>query len=164
MPKTINDNSLKTLNVPDHYNTEIVEISPRSEEITGSEGLCSLLDELEVELEESPEHVGFYHNRSSLVKAYGENRMYGLCARWSEEMLEHKSFEDPIFVTNKHTMIHRMLPCFIVIDKEYAGEPSKCTFIWTAKRARNRGMATHLLDFFDVRSVTSSTRGGGLLV
>jgi hypothetical protein len=149
----VEHNIVTELDLPDHYNTEIMEISPRQDRIEGCDAFCSLLDELKVDLDESPEHMGFYHNRSSLVKAYGENRMYGLCAPWSEEMLEHKSFDDPIFVTKKHGMVHRMLPCFIVLEKEDVQEPSACTFLWTAKRARNKGMATYLLDFFDVRSV-----------
>ena len=142
------------LDLPDHYDTQIVEIKPTNTErgFYASAAFCSLLDELKTELEEAPLDGGFYHNRASLLKAYGENRMYGLCAYWSEEMLEQKSFEDPIFVTKKHGMIHRMLPCFLVLEKEWDGEPSVCTFVWTAKRARKKGMANYLLEFFDVRS------------
>lgn len=143
------------LDLPDHYNAEIIQIMPTNKErsFDSAAAFFSLLDELKVELEASSDNTGFFHNRSSLLKAYGENRMYGLCAHWSEEMLEHKSFTDPIFVTNKYCMIHRMLPCFIVLEKEWDGGPSVCTFLWTAERARNKGMAKHMLDFFDVRSV-----------
>ena len=146
---------LKELDLPDQYDTQLVEIKPTNTErgFDPSAAFCSLLDELKVELEDDPENRGFYHNRSSLLNAYGGSRMYGLCAYWSEEMLEHQSFDDPIFVTTKHCMFHRMLPCFIILEKEWDGEPSTCEFIWTAKRARNKGMATYLLDFFDVRSV-----------
>ena len=144
------------LKLPDHYNTEIVDIDPRNTKrgFDPSAAFCSLLDELKTELEEEPENGGFYHNRSSLVQAYGENRMFGLCAYWSEDMLENKSFDDPIFVTNKHFMVHRMLPCFIVLETdEDDDELSVCSFVWTAKRARNKGIAKYLLDAFNVRSV-----------
>ena len=146
---------IKKLDLPGQYNIQIVEINPTNTERTfhPSAAFFSLLDELKTEIEEHPENGGFYHNRSSLLKAYGENRMYGLCAYWSEEMLEHQSFDDPIFVTNKHGMVHRMLPCFIVLEKEYDGEPSVCTHIWTATRARNKGMAKYMMDCFKVRSV-----------
>ena len=142
------------LDLPDQYNTQIVEIKPTHTErgFDPSAAFCSLLDELKVELEEEQGNGGFYHNRSSLLNAYGESRMYGLCAYWSEEMVEHQSFDDPIFVTTKHFTEHRMLPCFIVLEQEWDLEPSVCTFIWTAKRARNKGMANYMLDFFDVRS------------
>jgi hypothetical protein len=144
-----------TLDLPAHYNTEIVEIAPRNTArgFDPAAAFTSLMDELKTELEESPENDGFYHNRAKLLKAYGENRVHGLYAHWSEDMLEHKSFEDPIFVKNKHQMIHRMLPCFLVLEKEWDGEPSVCTYIWTAKRARNKGMANNMMEFFDVRSV-----------
>ena len=145
---------IKKVDLPDHYNIQIVEINPKNTErsFDASAAFFSLLDELKVELEEDAGNGGFYHNRSSLLNAYGERRMYGLCAYWSEEMLEHQSFKDPIFVKNKHGMIHRMLPCFLVLQKEWDGEPSVCTFIWTAARARNKGMANYMMDFFDVRS------------
>jgi hypothetical protein len=142
-----------TLHLPAHYNTEIVEIAPRN---TGNgfepaSALCSLLDELKAELDEAPFDGGLYHNRASIIEAYGENRMYGIYAPWSESMVEHDSLEDPIFVTKKHHMIHCMLPCFLVLEKEWDGEHSVCTFLWTAKRARNKGMANNLLEFFEVR-------------
>ncbi|KAJ1465738.1 hypothetical protein T484DRAFT_1757204 [Baffinella frigidus] len=145
---------VKALDLPGHYKTEIVVITPTNtaRSFDAAAAFFSLLDELKVELEESPDNEGFYHNRSSLLKAYGENRMYGLCAYWSKEMMEHKSLDDPIFVTNKHNMIHRILPCFLVLEKEWDGEDSVCTHVWTAKRARNKGMAKYLLDTFDVRS------------
>ncbi|KAJ1465970.1 hypothetical protein T484DRAFT_1757028 [Baffinella frigidus] len=140
--------------LPNHYKTEIVEIKPTNTErgFDAAAAFCSILDELKAELEESPDTDGFYHNRSSLLKAYGENRMYGLCAYWSEEMLEHQSFNDPIFVTNKHCMIHRMLPCFLVLEKEWDGGISICEKVWVAERARKKGMAKYMLDEFDVRS------------
>jgi hypothetical protein len=142
------------LDLPDHYNTEITQIMPTNKErsFDAAAAFFSILDELKEELEASPDHSGFYHNRASLLKAYGEGRFYGLCAYWSEEMLEHKSLDDPIFVTKKHGIVHCMLPCFIVLEKEWDGGPSVCTFLWTAERARNKGMAKYMLDFFDVRS------------
>ena len=107
------------LDLPDHYNTEITQIMPTNKErsFDAAAVFFSILDELKEELEASPDHSGFYHNRASLLKAYGEKRMYGLCAYWSEEMLEHKSFDDPIFVRKQYGLIHRMLPCFIVLEK-----------------------------------------------
>ena len=146
------------LDLPEHYYPQIVDLNPTHTDrgFDASAAFCSLLDELKTELEEDPENGGFYHNRASLLKAYGENRMYGLCAFWSEEMLEHKSFDDPIFVTNKHFMIHRMLPCFIVLEKEWDLEPSICEKVWVAKRARKKGMAKYLLDFFNVRSAENT--------
>lgn len=144
------------LDLPGHYKTVIVEISPTNTEhgFDGAEAFISLLDELKEDLDGSPDHMGFFHNRSSLLKAYSEGRMYGLCSFWSEEMNEHQSFDDPVFVTNKHGMVHCMLPCFLVLKKEWDGAPSVCTFLWVAERARNKGMAKYMLDFFDVRSAT----------
>ena len=148
---------MAVLDLPEHYDAVIVEINPANTErgFDASAAFWGLLDELQAELDEDPENGGFYHNRSSLLKAYGENRMYGLCAFWSEEMFEYKSFDDTIFVTNKYQMVHRMLPCFLVLKKEWVDEPSVCTFLWTANRARNKGMANELLEFFDVRSASN---------
>jgi hypothetical protein len=145
---------INALDLPDHYHTEIVELNPTktARGFDAAAAFFSLLDELKFEVEASPHHSGFYHNRALLLKAYGEKRMYGLCAFWSEEMLEHRSFDDLVFVTNTYGMVHRLLPCFIVLEKAYDGGDSVCTFLWTAKRARNKGMAKYLLDFFDVHS------------
>jgi hypothetical protein len=148
---------VRALELPNHYETEVVEISPRHTEraFNPSAVFCSLLDELKVELEDSADNEGFYHNRSQLLKAYGSNRMYGLCAYWSEEMLEHKSFDDLIFVKNKHQMIHRMLPCFLVLEEEDdIHRVRACSYLWTAHRARNKGLATFMLDCLEVRSVS----------
>jgi hypothetical protein len=145
--------ALVMLDLPEHYHAEIVEISPWGEDRCGPEAFCALLDEMYAELKEDPENGSFFYNRSSLLKAYGEKRLYGLWVKWSEEMLEHKSFDDPIFVKKHHGMVHRVLPCFIVLDKEFDCNSSVCHYLWTAKRARNKGMAKEMLDFFDVRSV-----------
>jgi hypothetical protein len=146
------------MDLPKHYHTQIVQINPTNTEngFDASAAFCSLLDELKTELEEDPENGGFYHNRASLLKAYGENRMYGLCAYFSLQMLQKKSFDDSIFVTNKHFTTHRMLPCFLVLEKEWDFEPSICEKVWVAKRARKKGMASYLLNEFDVRKATLS--------
>jgi hypothetical protein len=143
-----------TLSLPEHYDASPVEISPTCDELDGSGAFFSLVDELHAEMQMYPEDLSFYHQRSSLLKAYGERRLYGMYARRSEEMHTHKSFKDSIFVRNKHGIVHRMLPCFLVLEKEWDGRASVCTFLWTAKRARNKGIATTLLDFFDVRQAT----------
>jgi hypothetical protein len=141
------------LDLPRHYAARIVEISPTERALCGPEAFCGLLDEMYAELKEDPENGSFFHNRSSLLEAYGENRMYSIWAPWTEEMHDNKSLDDPIFVKKSHGMVHRVLPCFIVLDKEFDGNSSVCKYIWTAKRARNKGLAKELLDFFDVRSV-----------
>jgi hypothetical protein len=146
------------LDLPEHYHAEIVEISPRNEDFCGPPAFCALLDELYAELKEDPGNGSFFFNRSSLLQAYGEKRLYGLWVKWSEEMLEHESFDDPIFVKKHHGMVHRVLPCFIVLDKEWEDDGTSvcCHYLWTARRAREKGMATTMLDFFDVRSVDNA--------
>jgi hypothetical protein len=147
--------TVRELDLPEHYEPEVVMINPQHTErsFDSAAVFFSLLDELKAEVDSSPDNSGFYHDRSTLLKAYGDCRLYGMCAYWSEEMLSHKSFDDPIFVTNKYRMIHRMLPCFIVLDKEWDGGPSVCTHVWVAGRARNKGIAKYMLNEFDVRSV-----------
>lgn len=117
----------------------------------GAEIFCSLLDELHEALKQDA-NEGFFHNRCSIVCAYGEGRLYGLRVRWTEEIHEHKSLEDPIFMKSRYN-ISGYLPCFAVTNKPYEyDDPSVCHFLWTAKRARKKGLATYMLDELDVRS------------
>jgi hypothetical protein len=143
---------LLMLDLPKHYAARIVAISPTGRTLCGSEAFCGLLDEMYADLKENPDSASFFYNRSSLLEAYGEKRLYGLWVPWNEEMYEHKSFDDPIFVKNTHGMVDRVLPCFIVLDKKWDGGTSVCHYLWTAKRARNKGMAKEMLDFFNVQS------------
>ena len=60
---------------------------------------------------------------------------------------------DLIFMVNRYNITRRLLACCIVIDKEYDSEtPSVCHYLWTAKRARKKGLAATLLDELDVRN------------
>jgi hypothetical protein len=140
-------------NLPKHYKTELILISPTSVDFPmGPEVLCMLLDEMH-KAHELDADENFVNQRVSIVHAYGEGRLYGLRVRWTERMYEKKSFEDPIFMENMCNMVGN-LPCFAVIDKPYEDEiPSKCQYLWTAPRARLLGLASYMLNELDVRSV-----------
>ena len=144
--------SVGMLDLSKHYpGAIIIDIYPKSTDVQGAKAFCALLDELQTELKENPNNKGFYHNRSSLVRAYGVQRLYGLRVKWNEDMRKHTSDNDSIFIVDGHYNL-RMQPCFIVLEKEFGGKPSNCGFLWTATRARNKGLAKEMMDFFDVRS------------
>ena len=153
--------STKKPNLPGHYQAKLVKICPANEASSyacyvGPEILCMLLDELRNAHEQDRDEM-FVNERVSIVRAYDEGRLYGLRVKWNEDMQEHDSFQDPIFMKNSDNMVGN-LPCFVVIDKPYDYDtPSKCHYIWTAPRARNLGLATYMLNETDVRAVDNPT-------
>ena len=127
----------------------LIQISPQNLDINGPKAFYTLMDELERALKEDKDD-GLYHNRTALLKAYTDGCLYGLYIPLNEETpmknREIMASDDPIFMTNRYS-IDRMLACCIVIDKEYNYmNTSVCHYLWTARRARNNGLATNLLD------------------
>jgi hypothetical protein len=143
------------LKIPKHYNTIATEISPRGVDFNGAKGFCTLIDELQAEVTEHP-GTGFFHDRAALLQAYGEHRLYGLYVEYDDVMDMHMVCEDPIFAKWNHDQQHMILPCFLVLKEKWDGCGSVCEFIWTAKRARNKGLANLLLRFFDVTSAENT--------
>ena len=106
------------------------------------------MDELEAEVKETGS--GFSHNRIFLLEAYGEGRMFGLQVLWTKEMEERGSEKDAIFLKEEKTWSRSkcMLPCFMVLDKPELDddEAAGCDILWTAQRARCRGLASYILN------------------
>lgn len=124
----------------------LVTISPESGLSFPFRIFFMILDELEKEQKENPAGDGFYHNRESLLKAYGEERLFGLQAgAWSFDTFhsfikDECSSEDNIFMGDRgaEPAFPWMYPCFCVIhDHEEADQPA-VDYLWTAKRAQNR--------------------------
>ncbi|KAJ1466130.1 hypothetical protein T484DRAFT_1756900, partial [Baffinella frigidus] len=90
-----------------HASVEPVEISPDSGDVAAPYAFCSLMDELQAELRESPTDQGFFHNRAVLLKAYGERRMYGLRVEFDtdEDKAVYTSYSrKSMFLTCTHNM------------------------------------------------------------
>ena len=134
----------------------LVQISPQNLDIDGPKAFYSLMDELQAALK-ADENEGMYHDRTSFLKAYTDGCLYGLYMAWyDEDAAKNKELSDstdPIFMVTRHS-IPRLLACCVVIDKEFDHDNlSVCHYLWTAKRARKRGLATYLLDEVLVYSV-----------
>jgi hypothetical protein len=129
-----------------YTSVDIVQISPTTY-VQGPEALCMLLDELkQARIEDKDDNT--WSDRNSIIRAYGNGCLYGL----REDISEKDSSGNPIFMKRAYNM-SGMLPCFIVIDKPYDYDtPSVCHFLWTAKRARKKGLAAYMLNELDVRS------------
>ena len=127
----------------------LVQISPLNLDIDGPKAFYALMDELQAALK-ADENEGLYYNRTSILKAYTDGCLYGLYIPWHDEDVaknkELSDSDDPIFMVTRHC-IPRLLACCVVIDKEFDYENmSVCHYLWTAKRARKKGLATYLLD------------------
>ena len=132
-----------------HANVKVIEISPLcGDGILGPKRFCTLMDELQTAVKYDPDE-GFYHNRASIVQAYGERRLYGLEVNF-DEWFENKN--DPVFMDSKHET-YGMLPCFTVIEKTSDDSPSTCQFVWTANRAKKKGFAQKMMDGLSVQYV-----------
>ena len=129
-------------------NVSLVQISPHNLDINGPQIFYTLMDELQAALK-ADEDEGMYHDRTCFLKAYTDGCLYGLYIQWHENMDKNKKLsdsDDPIFMVTRHS-IPRLLACCVVIDKEFDFvNTSICHYIWTAKRARMRKLATYLLD------------------
>lgn len=140
-------------NLPEHYGyVSLEEISPNNipmSETDSPRTFFMLMDELEAELKEDPYDGGLFNDRDEILRAYGEHRLYGLLVSSTQEMEDLHSMErDPIFMKYSNCECSRMLPCLAVIDKTFAYDDtfSECQYLWVAKRARKKGLATYLLD------------------
>jgi hypothetical protein len=133
----------------------LVQISPHNQDINGPHVFFALMDELQAALKKD-EDEGMYHDRTCLLKAYTDGCLYSLYIPWHDDMDKNKELsgsKDPIFMVTRHC-IPRLLACCVVIDKEFDHvNPSVCHYLWTAQRARNKGIATYLLDEVLVYSV-----------
>lgn len=97
---------------------------------------------------------GFYHNRTSLLKAYIEGRLYTISATLHDESGDWK-YRDPIWAKfNKDFSAGNgdkklILPCFCLLSKE----ANTCDCLWVHPRIRKQGVATKLLLALKIKHV-----------
>ena len=143
---------MNKLRLPAHYGfTELFEISPKK--FGGPAIFFMIMDELEAESKETP-GKGFFNNRISLLTAYGEGRMFGLMVGLTAAMDRLNSEHDTIFM-HLDGWNGCVLPCFIVFDEvDPISTPwlPGCDYLWTAQRARKRGLANCMLCQVGVRA------------
>ena len=135
--------------IKQYGHVSLVQISPQNLDINGPIAFYALMDELHAALK-ADEDEGMYHDRTCFLKAYTDGCLYGLYIPWHDEDADKNNelsdSDDPIFMVTRHC-IPRLLACCVVIDKEFDHDNlSVCHYLWTAKRARKRGLATFLLD------------------
>jgi hypothetical protein len=95
--------------------------------------------------------VGFYHNRTSLLKGYMKGNLYtvsGWCEeherndpKWSRYYDFPASFRDE----SDNSERHQILPCFCMVDGD------ACNILWVHERIQNKGIATYLLKSLNIR-------------
>ena len=109
------------------------------------------MDELRASQDDDPSNEKFFNNRCHLLLAYQEQRLFGLLVESTDEMESRQrgGRDDAIFMKFSGVHTSRMLPCFAVIEDREA-EVKACDYVWTAKRARNKGIATYLLAELDI--------------
>ena len=102
---------------------------------------------------------GFYHNRTSLLKAYIEGRLYTISATQPrDEDGKMLKYADPIWAQfNKNIPAkyfsggewRSILPCFCLLSKE----ANTCDCLWVHPRIRKQGVATKLLLALQIKHV-----------
>ena len=113
--------------------------------ITENKDLFEYLDELHDEYNKE-EHNGFYNNRDVILEAFIEKRLYTLQIKHSRSSQWSEAWQDQLCVGDS---FYR-LPCLCITTKE---RKDTVTMLWTARRARRKGLATALLEGLGVRYV-----------
>jgi len=101
----------------------------------GSDDFWCLLDEL------CNDNSGFLHNRSAILEAYKEGKLYGLRVNETDKMYERGAGMDKIFCENSLYL----LPCFCIKKN------NKAIIIWTHTRARKMGFAKKLVELLHIK-------------
>lgn len=104
------------------------------------------IDELEAD-HDKVSGIGFYGNREMFLKAFREKRLYSLHMRENDSMFRRGAQCDPLFITNTFYV----LPCLCIVTKE---RRDTVDILWIAKRARNQGFGTAMLEDLGIRYVT----------
>lgn len=117
-----------------------------AKKVTDDREFFKFIDELEAD-HDKVNGVGFYGNREMFLKAFREKRLYSLHMRENDSMYRHRAQRDPLFVKNTFYV----LPCLCVVTKE---RRDTVDILWTAKRARNQGFGTSMLEDLGIRYVT----------
>lgn len=136
---------------PDHYGKATVE------RIRNAEHVMMLLDELGDEMKTNCDLAppgdklpnGFYHNRSSVLQAFGDGTLFGMLVAETEAMQASRHDPETLFMRLRNAWPFsddsywpgaHYLPCFCVVNAE-----RECAFIWTAARARNMKLGSALV-------------------
>lgn len=93
---------------------------------------------------------GFVHNRGIILKAFKENRMYGLRVQETDEMYKRRARSDRSFARNfMGELSWYLLPCFCVLDNS-----NQIDIIWTHSRARGNGFGSKMVKELEITSVS----------
>ena len=114
----------------------------RSEKVTDRRDFFKFLDELEAE-QDKVTGIGFYGNREIFLQAFMEKRLYTLHMRENDSMFNNRAQRDPLFLKNTFYI----LPCLCIVTKE---RRDTVDILWVAKRARNNGFGTALLEDLNI--------------
>lgn len=117
----------------------------KAEKVTECREFFKFIDELEKEYDKE-NGIGFFANREWFMRAFMEKRLYSLHMKENDSMFKHHAQQDPLFISNSFYV----LPCLCVVTKE---RRDTVEILWTAKRARNNGFATALLEELGARYV-----------
>ena len=99
-----------------------------------SEDFWCLFDEL------CNDNSEFLNNRSTMVEAYKNGRLYGLRVNETEQMYKRGAIMDILFCDNTFYL----LPCFCIKENNTA------VIIWTHTRARHMGFAKKLVELLQI--------------
>jgi hypothetical protein len=83
---------------------------------------------------------GFLHNKSTIVEAFKDGKLYGLSVCESQKMYERFARWDSVFCRETYYL----LPCFCIKHDKTA------IIIWTHTRARRMGFAKKLVELLHI--------------
>jgi len=153
------ENICKLRKFPAHYGRHEVVC------IDDPELFWMLMDELKSEYNSSVGTEGFWQNRGMILEAFrsgghmespGDSdraklKLYGVQLCETDSMFQQSSGNDAIFVPlNGLPNPLYLLPCFCVVD---TNRPGTVEIIWTAERARRRGIASALIEALNITQV-----------
>ncbi len=111
--------------------------------VTGSDEFWILIDEL------IGDQSSFWHNRTCILNAFRDGRLYGLNIHETDLMYERGVRGDPVFARAYHgEPSFYLLPCFCVVS---ATDDKTCDMIWVHTRARRKGLGRKLVRELGIR-------------
>lgn len=145
------------LKLPKHFGT--VEVVCFDLKKRGVREFWMLMDELEMALKihkTTGAMTGFYCNRQHILEAALNGTLYGMCVNENSEMLKRRDAENPIFMRDRGCVNpDNFLPCFALVNEDR----SMVEMLWTAERARHKGLATFLLTKLKVTKAWNILKG-----
>jgi hypothetical protein len=112
---------------------------PRLSKIERGEDFWRLMDEL------ADDKSGFVHNKTILVDAFRQGKLFGLRVEETDAMFKRQAWKDTVFCKGSYYL----LPCLCIrhgVRGSYIA-----TIIWTHSRARRKGFARTLVKLLKIK-------------